>query len=203
MKFYRSCYGLWSCRTSLSKKRKSPNCSGRDAEIKQRLLGDGVTADFNIKNKDCVEFLRDLESDSVDLIIVDPPYFEIAKEEWDRQWSGESDYLSWCEDWTRECFRVLKPGRCFYVFGTTKTNTFLRYKLDVLDEIEGFQYNNWLIWHYEYGGKSRKSFSRKHEDCLMYSKGDSFLFNAITKYRARYVIDFLSIFCPFSPSLQK
>ena len=137
-----------------------------------------MTQDYIIKNKDCMDFLKNIESNSVDLVIVDPPYFEITKEEWDRQWSGESDYLSWCEDWTRECFRVLKPGRCFYVFGTTKTNTLLKYKLDVLDEIDGFHYNNWLIWHYEYGGKSRKSFSRKHEDCLMYSKGDKFIFNA-------------------------
>lgn len=132
---------------------------------------------FNLQNKDCIEFLCSLESDSVDLIIVDPPYFEIAKEDWDNQWASESSYIEWCKEWTNECFRVLKPERCFYVFGTTKTNTFLKYKLNVLDEIKDFEYNNWLIWHYEYGGKSKKTFSRKHEDCLMYSKGKSFLFN--------------------------
>ena len=60
-----------------------------------------MTQDYIIKNKDCMDFLKNIESNSVDLVIVDPPYFEITKEEWDRQWSGESDYLSCCEDWTR------------------------------------------------------------------------------------------------------
>jgi site-specific DNA-methyltransferase (adenine-specific) len=39
-------------------------------------------------------------------------------------------------------------------------------------------YQNWIIWHYDWGGRTKKTFARKHEDCLMYSKGKEFLFNA-------------------------
>ena len=133
---------------------------------------------LDLRNSDCLEFLKSIEDDSIDLIVVDPPYYKIVGEKWDNQWVSEEEYLAWCHTWTSECFRVLKPGRCFYVFGTTKTNTFIKYKLKVLDKIPEFYYQNWIIWHYEYGGKPRHKFARKHEDCLMYSKGEKFVFNA-------------------------
>jgi len=133
---------------------------------------------MHYENKDCLEFLKSLDDESVDLVIVDPPYFEIIKDDWDNQWNSEQEYLDWCMEWTTECFRVLKPGRCFYVWGTTKEDTFLRYKLDVLNKQKNAHYQNWIIWHYDWGGRTKKNFARKHEDLLMYSKGKEFLFNA-------------------------
>ena len=130
------------------------------------------------ENKDCLEFLKSLDDESVDLAILDPPYFEIIKDDWDNQWNSEQEYLDWCMEWTKETFRVLTPGRCLYVWGTTKHDTILRYKLDVLNKIDGAHYQNWIIWHYDWGGRTKKNFARKHEDLLMYSKGKEFLFNA-------------------------
>jgi DNA modification methylase len=132
----------------------------------------------DLQNKDCLSYLSSLDDDSVDLVVVDPPYFEIVKNDWDNQWDSESSYLDWCRDWTQECFRVLKPEGCFYVWGTTKTDTFLRYKLDVLNNIPDAHYQNWIIWAYDWGGRTKKKFPRKHEDLLMYSKGKEFPFYA-------------------------
>lgn len=131
-----------------------------------------------MKNKDCLDYLSDIETESVDLVVVDPPYFQIVKDEWDNQWETEDDYLAWCEKWTREASRVLKKGGCMFVWGTTKTDTFLKYKLNVLNSIDELQYQNWIIWAYDWGGRTKKKFPRKHEDLLMYSKGKEFLFNA-------------------------
>ena len=133
---------------------------------------------IDLQKKDCLEYLKTLENDSVDLAVIDPPYFEIISDDWDNQWKSEQEYLDWCQKWTEECFRVLKPGGCFYVWGTTKQDTFLRYKLDVLNKIPGAYYQNWIIWAYDWGGRTKKKFPRKHEDILMYSKGEKFLFNA-------------------------
>ena len=133
---------------------------------------------IRLENKACLEFLKTVEDNSVALINVDPPYFKIVKNDWDNQWKSEDEYLAWCRKWTEECFRVLKPNGCFYVWGTTKTDTFLRYKLEVLNNIQNAYYQNWIIWHYDWGGRTKKTFARKHEDLLMYSKGKTFLFNA-------------------------
>lgn len=132
----------------------------------------------NLCNVDCLKFLKTVEDESVDQVLVDPPYFEIMKNDWDNQWDTENDYLEWCRQWTAECIRVLKPGGTFYVWGTTKTDTFLRYKLDVLNSFPELYYQNWIIWHYDWGGRTKKTFARKHEDCFMYSKGKEFQFYA-------------------------
>ena len=131
-----------------------------------------------LKNEDCLDYLSDIETESVDMIVVDPPYFQIVKNDWDNQWKTEDDYLAWCAKWTREASRVLKKGGCLFVWGTTKTDTFLKYKLNVLNSIDELQYQNWIIWAYDWGGRTKKKFPRKHEDLLMYSKGKEFLFNA-------------------------
>jgi site-specific DNA-methyltransferase (adenine-specific) len=129
-----------------------------------------------IENEDCMTFLGKQKDESVDLVLVDPPYFEIAKEDWDHQWESEAAYLGWCEQWTTECVRVLKPNRCMAVYGTTKTDTFLHYKLDVLNKMD-MTYIGWIVHSYDWGGKTKKNFARKHQDILVYAKGDEWLFN--------------------------
>lgn len=134
--------------------------------------------DAILKHEDCLTFLENLPDNSVDLVAVDPPYYSVVSDSWDNQWETEEDYLKWCKQWTEECFRVLKPGKCFYVWGTTKFDTFLRYKLDVLNGLTDATYQSWIIWHYDWGGRTKKNFARKHEDLLMYSKGKEFDFFA-------------------------
>jgi DNA modification methylase len=145
------------------------------------LFTDSQTALLNgVMQRDCLEFLAELPSNSVDLVLTDPPYY-IGYDGglgWDSQWKTEKEYLDWCEQWTRECARVLKDGRMLIVWGTLKTDTFLRYKLDVLNAIPELRGQTELIWSYNWGGRTKTNFARKHEYAWCYSKGDSFLFNA-------------------------
>jgi DNA modification methylase len=136
------------------------------------------SANASLTTEDCLDFLKKIPDNSIDLVCADPPYFRIIKDDWDNQWKTEQEYLDWCKEWTKECFRVLKPNKCFYIWGTTKYDTFLRYKLDILNNIPGAFYQNWIIWHYDWGGRTKTNFARKHEDLLMYSKGKEFDFYA-------------------------
>lgn len=43
---------------------------------------------------DCVEVLKGLDI-SADLCIVDPPFYQVVKNDWDNQWNSEQDYLNW------------------------------------------------------------------------------------------------------------
>ena len=134
---------------------------------------------YAIVNEDCLDLLRGLDDNSIDLVLTDPPYYigYDGGKGWDSAWDTEQDYLDWCKLWTAECVRVLKPNRCMYVWGTTKTDTFLKYKLDVLNSFDDIYYQSWIIWSYDWGGRTKKNFARKHEDLLMYSKGKEFMFN--------------------------
>ena len=130
-----------------------------------------------LENKDCLEYLETLDSQSVDLVLVDPPYFGIVNNDWDNQWASEFEYLEWCTHWTRECSRVLKDNRMLVVWGTLKTDTFMNYKLRVLNGVYSLEPQTEIIWHYNWGGRTKSNFARKSELAWCYSKGKSFLFN--------------------------
>lgn len=129
-----------------------------------------------LENCDSLEFLKTIPDNSIDLVLVDPPYYKILQEPWDNQWDTEQDYLSWCQEWTSECERVLKNNRMMIVWGTLKTTTFLRYRLEVLEQTK-LTGQTEIIWHYNWGGRTKKNFARKSELAWCYSKGKEFLFN--------------------------
>ena len=109
----------------------------------------------NIYNMDCVEGLKQLDDNSIDLIVTSPPYnIGIEYDSWDdnRQWD---DYLSWCTDWLKECYRVLKDdGRIcinhYICFAPRKNgDTVSRFPLfdfkTIMDNI-GYHTHKLAIW---------------------------------------------------------
>jgi site-specific DNA-methyltransferase (adenine-specific) len=70
---------------------------------------------------DCIEELKKLDSNSVDLIVADPPYFKVIGEKWDYQWRTEKEYVEWSLKWFSEASRVLRLGGTFYCFGYFRT----------------------------------------------------------------------------------
>ena len=132
----------------------------------------------HITKKDCLQYLKTVEDNSIDLVITDPPYFIgfDGGEGWDKQWKDEREYLKWCSLWTKELVRVLKPNRMMIVWGTLKTDTFLMYKL-MLSLFDELRSQNEIVWSYNWGGRSKNNFARKHEYAWCYSKGKDFLFN--------------------------
>ena len=139
----------------------------------------GIIMKLNtITNSDCLKYLKKLPDNSVDLVLTDPPYnigFDGGKG-WDSYWKSDREYILWCMEWTQECIRVLKDERMLVVWGTLKTEAFLLYKL-ALNRVEEITEQNEIIWSYNWGGRSKDNFARKHEYAWCYSKGDKFLFN--------------------------
>lgn len=135
---------------------------------------------MTLSNQDCLEYIKSIPDNSVDLVLTDPPYFIgfDGGKGWDSQWGSEIEYLEWCDEWTEECVRVLKPERMLVVFGTLKTETFLLYKLRTTDHNPVLTPQNEIVWSYNWGGRGKNNFARKHEYAWCWSKGKQFLFNA-------------------------
>ena len=70
-----------------------------------------------IYNLDCVEYLKKLNDEVIDVCITDPPYWGVVNDEWDNQWKNIEEYVSWCETWIKEVSRVSKKGASFFIFG--------------------------------------------------------------------------------------
>ncbi len=75
----------------------------------------------NIYNAECIESMRKLPDESIDLVVADPPYWKVIGEKWDYRWRTESDYVKWSLQWIGEVARVLRKGGSFYCFGYFRT----------------------------------------------------------------------------------
>ena len=61
-----------------------------------------------IYNMDCIEGLKQIDDNTVDLIVTSPPYnLGIDYDSWNDRMPW-NEYLAWCKSWLSECFRVLK-----------------------------------------------------------------------------------------------
>jgi site-specific DNA-methyltransferase (adenine-specific) len=68
-----------------------------------------------------LEQMKLIETETIDLIIADPPYWKVVGEKWDYQWRTEQDYIEWSIQWITEASRVLRKGGSFYLFGYFRT----------------------------------------------------------------------------------
>ena len=70
-----------------------------------------------IYNMDCLEGMKEIPDGSIDLVIIDPPYYKVVNEKWDYLWANESEYIQWSLKYLLEIFRVLRIGGSLYLFG--------------------------------------------------------------------------------------
>ena len=107
---------------------------------------------------------------SVQLIIADPPYFEV-KGDFDFIWKSFDDYLIDVEKWAIECKRVLADNGTLFWWGHAKK---IAYSQMVLDKY--FNLENSLVWENTNPHKQQirfsdglRSFAPISERLLMYS----------------------------------
>lgn len=89
----------------------------------------------------CVDILQELPDKSIDLIILDPPYWKVIQQKWDYQWRTEEDYKKWCLQWLPEIARVIKLSGSLYLFGYLR-NLFYLYE-PIIDL--GFNFRQQII----------------------------------------------------------
>src|SRR3989344_984427 len=116
----------------------------------------------------CVNKLKNVKTNSVDLIITDPP-FNIGKN-YGKHYKDnmkKEDYISWCKQWLLECVRVLKEGGALYLFNYPENNAYLVPFLD-----QHLTFKRWMTWHYPVNtGMSPTNFTRSQHSILFYIKG--------------------------------
>ena len=107
-------------------------------------------------NADCIEVLKTLKPNSIDLIFADPPYFlsnggksihsgkvvSVNKGDWDDK-SKYDNHLQFTKEWIQQSFRVLRYGGSIWISGTVHNIFDVK---NYLDEI-GFKIINIVVWH--------------------------------------------------------
>lgn len=118
-----------------------------------------------IYRADCIEVLRGLPERSVDLVIADPPYYRM-KGDFDFVFQTVSEYLAWCTEWVRECYRILKPTGAFYCWGSSQMIDKL--SVEVLDKFDWIK-RNLIVWNYRTGRPAKAAYRNEAEFLWFYS----------------------------------
>lgn len=130
--------------------------------------------ELNLIFGDALVELKKLPNFSVDLIVADPPY-NLGKDYGKTKDNLEKkEYLEFSKEWLSECNRLLKPNGTIYIFMGIR---FISYIYQILEDDLGLDFQNWIVWHYTQGLGKKKGFSSRHDDILVFSKGNSPKFN--------------------------
>jgi len=117
--------------------------------------------------------LRDLDSESLQLIIADPPYFQVLTDaKWDNTWTSADDYLDWTKSWAKECERLLREDGLIYIFGQLGKREHVWLHLCSMLTRE-LQFHDMIIWDRAVGYNERSdSFTPQYENILVLRKSE-------------------------------
>ena len=173
---------------------KSHFNSGLKALNKQRKDGkkhsselDGLDPSKTIQafyTEDAVKFLKKVPDNSIQLILIDPPY-NLDLDTWDTF----DNYLDWAKQWLDEAYRVLSPtGNCV-IFGGFQYQDLK--KGDLLEILHYTRHNtdlrftNLVIWYYKNGMSAHRYFANRHEEAVWLTKTKKYYFD-LDSVRVQY-----------------
>lgn len=134
--------------------------------------------------KDCVQALKDLPDESVQLILIDPPYnLELAN------WDVYENYMKWASVWLEEAYRVLSKSGSIVIFGGTQFRD--ERSGDLTEIIYHCRHNtkwkliNTVVWYYKNGMSAHRYFANRHEEAIWLVKTDKYYFD-LDSVRVKY-----------------
>jgi DNA modification methylase len=110
-----------------------------------------------ILNGDVLDKLKNIDNNSINAVITDPPY-NVKMADWDA-FETNAEYGDWCYEWGKECYRVLKPGGAILSFSGARTYHWLACGL----ERSGFITRDMLEWIYWASFAKGKNLKPGHE----------------------------------------
>jgi site-specific DNA-methyltransferase (adenine-specific) len=147
----------------------------------------------------CVEKLKEIEANKVDLIYFDPPFFTQRKHsltnkdnsktyEFDDKYNSIEEYLELVENVLEQSKRVLKNTGSVFLHCDKTASHNIRAVMDKVFGRENFQSE--IIWSYKRWSNAKKGLLNAHQVIFFYSKTQDFKFNTLyTDYSATTNLD--------------
>lgn len=137
---------------------------------------------------DCLNILPTFETESIDLIYLDPPFFtntiqKLKTRGGDKEfsyrdiWSSHEEYANFLYQRLKELRRVLKKDGSIFVHCDKNSTHIVK---TLLDDIFGLkQFQSEIIWYYKRWSNSKKGLLSSHQTIYFYSKTKDFKFKTI------------------------
>ncbi|GBC92132.1 DNA adenine methyltransferase YhdJ [bacterium HR15] len=138
---------------------------------------------------DNLHVMRQLPSESIDLIYIDPPFFSGRQynvifgdqnevRSFNDIWEGGMPgYLIWLNARLYEMKRLLKKTGSIYVHCDWHASHYIKVEMDKIFGYENFR--NEIVWFYRRWTNVQSNFQRMHDIILFYSKTDKYVFNRV------------------------
>lgn len=136
----------------------------------------------------CIDELKKIETETVDLIYLDPPFYTQRKHtlktrdnsktyEFSDQWESLSEYLDMIKGGMVELSRILKETGSLFFHCDRRVSHHIRLLLDGVFGTQNFQ--SQIIWYYKRWSNAKKGLLSSHQNIYFYSKTKAFRFNTI------------------------
>ena len=137
---------------------------------------------------DCLDVMQTLDSGSIDLIYLDPPFFSEKKHilknkdgsrefSFDDTWGDSTTYADFLEKRIRLMHTLLKDTGSIFVHCDKNAEHIVRAVLDSVFGSKNFQSE--IIWSYKRWSNAKKGLLPSHQNIYFYSKSKDFKFNRI------------------------
>jgi len=141
---------------------------------------------------DCLEALKKLETESIDLIYLDPPFFsnrnyeviwgdDGEKRSFIDRWSGGIDhYIAWLKERVQQMHRLLKPTGSIFLHCDWHANAYIR--VLILDKIfGGNNFRSEIIWKRKGGSAlaGMKELSNATDTIFYFTKSKNYIHNSM------------------------
>lgn len=137
---------------------------------------------------DCLDRLKSIESSSVDLVYLDPPFFskkvhKLTTRDRSREysftdlWTSHEEYLVFLQERLLEMHRILKDSGSIFFHCDRNASHLIRMLLDKI-----FCNNNFrseIIWFYKRWSNSQNTLLPSHQTIFFYSKSEDYKFNRL------------------------
>lgn len=138
-------------------------------------------------NDDCLNAFSKIETSSIDMVYLDPPFFTQKKQcmknsqgqqyEFSDIWKSRSDYIFFMKERLIEIKRILKASGTVFLHCDSTSSHYLRALLDEIFGEDNFQSE--IIWSYKRWSNSKKGLLAGHQTIFFYSKTSKYKFNTI------------------------
>lgn len=120
---------------------------------------------------DAEKFLTALKDESVDLFLIDPPYYKIVRDLWDHQWESVEQYAEWLVGLLVLARKKIKPtGSLVMCQAIGKHGQHPLFDVIKGAEKNGWFFRNWITW------KKSRAFGK--DDNYLFARDEIIWFTA-------------------------
>ena len=117
-----------------------------------------------VHNVDCIELMKCIPDNSVNMIFADPPFNLNKKYNTYKDNLDFEDYMSWTAEWLTACARILRDDGSLFLYNIPRL---LAHTTPILNKL--LEFRHWIAWNSN-GKPLGKTLQPAHYGILFYTK---------------------------------